>query len=281
MATDKLVAVELTIKCGVKKNAKDEGLTKQAADMLGAEPGMVGVSFKILPPDVKTRLAAANKIVPEIFNRLTLPGVDGERVVKESCFQALQDEIEAGALKAAGAYAEEAAQIAGWLPGLKRSLGNAADVLVLPTAADFTYTVSVGKKDAGKIADGLVTTNSDATRAAKSKAAWLEGAFAELTGLLDSGKTVDIAKFVKNVEDAARIGLIGKDKAEEIVRLAKGMASAPKGMAKEKAKARTVTALGAEETEPETPPQDNEGEGEAPAVLESEEAKSLDAIKLI
>ena len=123
-------------KCG----ASSDQLKQVLADVLGADRSYIGARLNILPPDVKSVVNNAVKMVRKVYEENTLPWIGNERVCADEKLDIIKDEIESAMTKAKGIVEEQRQAMSTWLPQVRQALGKGADMVALPDPNDFTIT---------------------------------------------------------------------------------------------------------------------------------------------
>lgn len=233
-------------KCG----ASSDQLKQALADVLGAELSYIGARLNILPPDVKTVVNNAVKMVRKVYEDNTLPWIGTERVCADEKLDIIKDEIESTMAKAKGIVEEQRQAMSTWLPQVRQALGKGAEMVALPDPNDFTITHEVIDGEPSKAGRGLPR---DATQAEVAEAVSVgkgyEAVIDHLIGLAEKvgpGKEGNAAalRLKEDAATAAKLGAVNKDMLNKLNTLTAALLKAGTGGAKKAAaKAAVVTAI--------------------------------------
>lgn len=233
-------------KCG----ASSDTLKQALADVLGAELSYIGARLNILPPDVKSVVNNAVKMVRKVYEDNTLPWIGTERVCADEKLDIIKDEIEAAMAKAKGIVEEQRQAMSTWLPQVKTALGKGAEMVALPDPNDFTITHEVSDGEPSKAGRGLPRDASQAQVAeAVAVGKGYEAVIDHLIGLAEKvgpGKEGNAAalRLKEDAATAAKLGAVDKEMLGKLNHLTAALLKAGTGGAKKAAaKAAVVTAI--------------------------------------
>lgn len=260
-------------KCG----ASSDQLKQVLADVLGADRSYIGARLSILPPDVKSVVNNAVKMVRKVYEDNTLPWIGNERVCADEKLDIIKEEIESAMAKAKGIIEEQRQAMSTWLPQVRQALGKGADMIALPDPNDFTITHEVSDGEPSKAGRGLPR---DATQAEVAEAVAVgkgyEAVIDHLIGLAEKvgpGKEGNAAalRLKEDAATAAKLGAVNKEMLGKLNHLTAALLKAGTGGAKKAAaKAAVVTAI----TDGAATANDA-GEGEAGGEAEAAPTKSI------
>lgn len=232
-------------KCG----ASSDQLKQVLADVLGADRSYIGARLSILPPDVKSVVNNAVKMVRKVYEQ-TLPWIGNERVCADEKVDIIIEEIESAMAKAKAIIEEQRQAMSTWLPQVRQALGKGADMVALPDPNDFTITHEVSVGEPSKAGRGLPR---DATQAEVAEAVAVgkgyEAVIDHLIGLAEKvgpGKEGNAAalRLKEDAATAAKLGAVNKEMLGKLNRLTAALLKAGTGGAKKAAaKAAVVTAI--------------------------------------
>jgi hypothetical protein len=232
-------------KCG----ASSDQLKQVLADVLGADRSYIGARLSILPPDVKSVVNNAVKMVRKVYEENTLPWIGNERVCADEKLDIIKEEIESAMAKAKGIIEEQRQAMSTWLPQVRQALGKGADMVALPDPNDFTITHEVIVGEPSKAGRGLPR---DATQAEVAEAVAVgkgyEAVIDHLIGLAEKigpGKEGNAAalRLKEDAATAAKLGAVNKEMLSKLNHLTAALLKAGGGAKKAAAKAAVVTAI--------------------------------------
>jgi len=243
----KTITVKITApKCG----ASSEALNDALANVLGADLTYVKARLAIMPPDVKTIIANATKMIKKTLEDGSLPWIGSERVVADEKVDILKDELDNVSEKAKKIIDEQASAMKVWLPQVEKALGAGASMIELPDANDFKLEVVIGVGEPSKAGRGLPRDASQADAAAAiAKGSGYENLIDHLLTLADKvgpGKDGSAAalRLKNDTATAVKLGAVDKAMIDKINLLTGKLLLAGKsGAKKAAAKAGLVTAI--------------------------------------